>query len=82
MVIDYAGLPAEIDVEVVKDIVLDTSFSAAKLVEAVIQPRGDNGFRVFVAFNPNGARMSEIRVQPKYQGVALGETWLFRWLAS
>lgn len=81
MVIDYVGLPVEIDVEAIKQIVIDTSFSAATLVETVVQPYGENGFRVFVAFNPDGARMSEIRVQPKYKGVVLGETWLFRWLA-
>lgn len=81
MAIDYVGLPEAIDAEAIKQIVIDTSFSAATLVEAVVQPYGENGFRVFVAFDPNGARMSEIRVQPKYQGVVLGETWLFRWLA-
>lgn len=81
MVIDYTGLPVEIDAEAMKQIVIDTSFSAATLVEVVIQPLGENGLRVFVAFDPNDARMSEIRIQPKYKGAALGETWLFRWLA-
>ena len=81
MVIDYVGLPAVIDAEAMKQIVIDTSFSDATLVETAIQPLGENGFRVFVAFNPDGARMSEIRVQPIYKGAVLGETWLFRWLA-
>lgn len=81
MVIDYVGLPAGIDVEAIKNIVIDTFFSDATLVETVVQPHSENGFRVFVSFNTNGARMTEIRVQPKYKGAVLGETWLFRWLA-
>ncbi len=40
------------------------------------------GVRVFVTFDPEGASIVELRVQPKRNGAAIGETWLYRWLAD
>ena len=79
MAIDYTGLPAGISVDHIR---FDVSFSQGKLVETVARSNGADGVRVFVTFDPNDAPLSEIRIQPKYKGAAIGETWLFRWLAS
>ncbi len=87
VVIDYTGLPEGLDPDLDSDLDEDgmhfeVSFSNGVLVELVAQPNGPAGARLFVAFDPQGARMTEIRLQPMHNGVPIGETWLFRWLAS
>ena len=79
MVVDYTGLPEGVDVMAIE---FHTSVSVGVHSETIGQKLGDNAVRVFVTFDPQGARMSEIRLQPMHQGVVIGETWLFRWLAS
>ena len=79
MVIDYTRLPEGIDAAAID---FHTSVSAGVHLETIGQPLGDNAVRAFATFDPQGARMAEIRLQPMHQGVVIGETWLFRWLAS
>ena len=76
MVIDYSDLPAQIAVE---DIDFNVSLSTGDVIETIAQGNTLNGARVVISFDPLGARSSEIRVQPTYQGEAIGETWLYRW---
>ncbi|MFT7570527.1 MAG: glucans biosynthesis protein [Paracoccaceae bacterium] len=76
LVIDYAAvdrLPAD-------KIRADVSMSPGKLLETVTQPNPETGgIRVFVTFDPGPAEMVEFRVQPRYLGKPVGETWLYRW---
>jgi len=79
VVIDYSGLPEGVDVTAIE---FHTSISAGVHLETIGQKLGENAVRAFVTFDPQGERMAEIRLQPMHQGVVIGETWLFRWLAS
>jgi ribosomal protein S18 acetylase RimI-like enzyme len=63
-----------------EEIRFDASVSSGRVLETQAEPNGANGIRLFLTFDPDGASMSEIRVQPRYRGEALGETMLFRWL--
>jgi len=77
LVIDYAELPAELAVE---EIVFEVSVSSGTVLETLVEPRGAAGVRLYLTFDPQGAQLSEIRVQPRYQGDSIGETLLHRWL--
>lgn len=79
IVVDYMGLP---DGVVTEELTFDTGFSSGTLVELQVDPNGANGARLYLTFDPAGAQLSEIRVQPRYRGEVLGETLLFRWLES
>ncbi|MDT8398622.1 MAG: glucan biosynthesis protein G [Pseudomonadales bacterium] len=79
MVIDYVGLPAGV---LLQDIDFEVGFSKGSLIEIIVQPGGFHGARVFVSFDAGGATATEIRLQPKFKGAAIGETWLYRWLAA
>jgi len=77
VVLDYAGLPADMDVA---DIDFDVSIGSGILLETLVEPSGPGAARVYLTFDPERAPMSEIRVQPRYQGASIGETLLYRWL--
>ena len=77
MVIDYAGL----DIEKLKDVVINAAISQGKIVETIIQPNpAVKGARVFVIFDPDGADTAELRVQLTSGAKPVAETWLFRWI--
>jgi glucan biosynthesis protein len=77
LAIDFMDLPDDV---VMEEIRFDASVSSGRVLETQAEPNGANGIRLFLTFDPDGASMSEIRVQPRYRGEALGETMLFRWL--
>src|SRR5690606_9044353 len=79
VVIDYSGLPEGVDVTAIE---FHTSISAGVHLENIGPQLGENAVRALFTFDPQGERMAEIRLQPMHQGVVIGETWLFRWLAS
>lgn len=76
MVIDYSDFPAGVSIE---NIDFNVSLSAGNVIETIAQINNLNGARVVITFDPQGARLSEMRVQPTHQGEAIGETWLYRW---
>ncbi|WP_262692842.1 glucan biosynthesis protein G [Kordiimonas aestuarii] len=76
MVIDYRGMPKNVPI---KEIKFDRSVSRGRIVEVVAQRVDEEHMRVFLTFEPGTAGPVEIRIQPKYQGAAVGETWLYRW---
>lgn len=75
--IDFMDLPRGIARE---EIQFEASVSSGRVVETQVEQNGPNGVRLFLTFDPEGAAMSEIRVQGRYQGKAFGETMLYRWL--
>ncbi len=77
MVIDYVGLPTGLTEE---DIKVEASLSSGKLIELIAHPQPDGKMRIFMAFEPKNTDPIEIRIQPKYQGAPIGETWLYRWI--
>jgi periplasmic glucans biosynthesis protein len=77
IVIDYKDLPANIDI---KEVTFEASLSQGRVLETIPERNGANGMRAFILFDPNGAPMTEIRVQPRYKGQPIGETMLYRWL--
>jgi len=79
MVIDYSDMPSNI---ALGDVSFDVTMSTGTLLETVVQSNHLNGARVIITFDPQGARLSEIRAQPTYQGEAIGETWLYRWTGN
>src|SRR5690606_26781774 len=79
VVVDYSGLPAGVDFLAID---FNTSVSAGSHIETVGQKLGDGAVRTFVTFDPQGESVIELRLQPTHQGVVIGETWLFRWLAN
>ncbi|WP_417450133.1 glucan biosynthesis protein G [Kordiimonas sp.] len=76
MVVDYRGLPQSVSA---KDLTLDTSVGNGRVVEVVTHSVTDDHVRIFLTFEPEDAGPVEIRLQPKFQGAAVGETWLYRW---
>jgi glucan biosynthesis protein len=77
MVIDFS----DIDPDSVDDIHVDASISQGRIVETVLQANPETGgARLFVSFDTQGADVAELRVQLRKAGVALSETWLYRWL--
>lgn len=79
MVIDYSDLASDINLE---EVTFDVTLSAGSLVETVVQPNHRDGVRLIITFDPEGARLSEIRAKPTYQDKAIGETWLYRWTGN
>ncbi len=79
LAIDFMELPNGINIEEVR---FEATVSNGRVVGTQAAQNGPNGIRLFMTFDPERAQMSEIRVQPRYQGKALGETMLFRWLAA
>ncbi len=75
--IDFMELPRGIPLE---EIQFEASVSSGRVLETLAEQNGQNGVRLFMTFDPDGASMSEIRVQGRYQGQAFGETMLYRWL--
>jgi periplasmic glucans biosynthesis protein len=76
-VIDYAYLADGI---VMEELTIDASTSNGSVLETLVNQSGPNSVRLFVTIDPEGASLSEIRVQPKYRGNVVGETMLFRWI--
>jgi glucans biosynthesis protein len=75
--IDYGKLPGGS----ADGVSLDIGLSAGTVTDQVIQPIPQTGgFRVFVTFDPGDAPVCELRVQPRKDGVPIGETWLYRWV--
>jgi periplasmic glucans biosynthesis protein len=78
-VVDYGAAPGIAAGEVTAHV----SVSTGRVLEVRIQPNPlTGGFRVFVTFDPGGAPLCEIRLQPLMNGTPVGETWLNRWLRS
>lgn len=77
LAIDFMDLPSGI---VLEELVFDASVSDGTVMETQVEPNGLTGARLFLTFDPEGAAMSEVRVQPRYRDEVLGETLLFRWL--
>ena len=77
VVIDYdTNLKAD-------DITLDVSASAGAIQGTLLDDNDERGgVRIFLAFDPGDAQLIEFRVQPKQGDTPIGETWLYRWLAS
>jgi glucan biosynthesis protein len=81
------GLPqAVIDYDTnlkANDITLDVSATAGAIRETVLHDNDERGgVRIFLTFDPGDAQLVELRVQPKQGDTPIGETWLYRWLAS
>lgn len=56
------------------------SASAGRVVESLMHPNPETGGqRVFVSFDPAGAKVIEFRLEVREQGGRIGETWLYRW---
>lgn len=77
MAIDYMDLPSNL---VMDDLSFETNVSAGRVVETQHGPNGPNGVRLFLAIDPQGAPMIEVRLQPRYRGKPFGETMMYRWL--
>ena len=77
LAIDFMDLPNGV---VLEEVEFEAGVSSGSVLETQAEPNGANGVRLFMTFDPDGAAMSEIRVQPRYRGEPLGETMLFRWL--
>ncbi len=61
---------------------IDLSLSAGRIVNQFTQANPETGgVRVVVTFDPENEPLIEFRVQPRNKGQAVGETWLYRWLA-
>ncbi len=78
LVIDFMDLPEGINID---DLQFAASVSAGRVLGTQAAHNGPDGIRLFLTFDPSGTPMSEIRVQPRHQGKAIGETMLFRWLS-
>ncbi|MCZ2721576.1 glucan biosynthesis protein G [Marinomonas sp. 15G1-11] len=77
VVIDYNKM-ADIDID---ELALDTYISKGKIVEAIVLKNPNNrGVRVFVTFDPEEAKLAELRIQLKQGEVAAAPTWLYRWI--
>lgn len=77
LAIDFMDLPNGI---VMEELVFDASVSDGTVLETQAEANGLNGVRLFMTFDPEGAAMTEVRVQPRYRDEVLGETLLYRWL--
>ncbi|MGF1607168.1 MAG: glucan biosynthesis protein G [Rhodothalassiaceae bacterium] len=76
-VIDYVPVPGV----PTQEVQIDASASAGRIAEALVQRNPQTGgLRVFVTLDPGAADISELRLVPTYEGEAIGETWLYRWL--
>ena len=61
----------------------DVSASAGAIQETLLDDNDERGgVRIYLAFDPGDAQLIEFRVQPKKGDTPIGETWLYRWLAS
>lgn len=79
LAIDLMDLPAGIKADEIR---INASVSSGRILETQAEPNGPNGMRLYVTFDTDNAPLTEIRVQPRYQGKPLGETMLYRWLAQ
>lgn len=62
---------------------IDAWVNSGEIRDVVAQENPEmGGTRVFVTFDPKGARNVELRVQPTLDGRAVGETLLHRWIAD
>lgn len=79
VVIDYAG-----GALTQKDkIAVEASVGQGRIIQTWWVPNPvTGGVRVNLIFDPGDAKTAELRVQPKRNGVAIGETWLYRWTAD
>lgn len=77
LAMDFMDLPNGI---VLEELVFEASVSNGTVLETQVEANGQNGIRLFVTFDPQGASISEVRVQPRYRGKVLGETLMHRWL--
>ena len=65
------------------DLTLEASATPGALSEAfLVDNEQTGGVRAFLAFDPGGEGLVELRAQLKHGGKPFGETWLFRWLAE
>lgn len=65
------------------DLTLEASATPGALSEAfLVDNEQAGGVRAFLAFDPGGEGLVELRAQLKHGGKPFGETWLFRWLAE
>lgn len=79
MVIDFTGL----DPEQLDTLDIGATTSQGRILETRIQANpAVDGARVFVSFDPEGADMTELRVQLTKDSRPVAETWLFRWIAE
>lgn len=77
VVIDYRDLT----VADVGNLEMDASISTGRILETVIVANPDiNGVRAYVAFDPEDAKATELRLQLKQDGEPVASTWLYRWL--
>ncbi len=78
VVVDY-DLITPVDPSLVT---VEASLSTGRLVETIVVDHPvRKGLRIFVAFDPEGEDLIEMRVRPLVGGNVLGETWLYRWIA-
>jgi glucan biosynthesis protein len=62
---------------------IEASVNPGQLVRKTVRDNPKTGgVRIFITFNTGDAKSAELRVQPKMNGEALGETWLYRWTAE
>ena len=79
VVVDYAGGSLRHD----DRIEVEASIGAGRIVRTWQSPNPNTGgVRVFVTFDPGETKLAELRVQPRRDGEAVGETWLYRWTAG
>lgn len=77
VVIDYADLVVD-DVEQLN---MDASISTGEIIETVLERNPDiNGVRAYVIFDPDSAKVAELRLQLKMDDEPVASTWLYRWL--
>lgn len=76
-VVDFAG-PALAGLKALP--APDLTASAGAIAHLVVQPNEEiEGVRVSFTLDPQGAQLSELRLQLKSGGKAISETWLYRW---
>jgi glucan biosynthesis protein len=77
IVIDYTQLRDE----EIKNIRIKAGINVGRILESHIEPNPFiSGARVFVDFDPEGADVSELRVQLKKEDKPVASTWLYRWI--
>ena len=81
------GLPQAVldyDIDVPAErLTISAAASAGSIREVILTDNPKTGgVRALLTFDPDGSPLVELRVQPRIGDTAIGETWLYRWLAA
>ncbi|GAB3485196.1 glucan biosynthesis protein G [Marinomonas epiphytica] len=64
-----------------QEVAVEANINQGKILETLVVKHPFNqGLRVYLTFDPEGADVSELRMQLKHKGKKIAPTWLYRWL--